>query len=81
LTHEEPSLSAPLIVPLPGAALAQCQHLAIQTDVLAYLRDGKPPDDKAGRYRIVIPEEKRMAHWVRRVRKLKIVDVQQDSVL
>src|SRR5215471_10904769 len=44
--------------------------------VLAYLQDGKPLDDKAGPYRIVIPEEKRMARWVRQVTTLKIVDVQ-----
>jgi DMSO/TMAO reductase YedYZ molybdopterin-dependent catalytic subunit len=44
--------------------------------VLAYLQDGKPLDDKAGPYRIVIPEGKRMARWVRQVTKLKIVDVQ-----
>lgn len=44
--------------------------------VLAYLQDGKPLDDKAGPYRIVIPDEKRMARWVRQVTKLKIVDVQ-----
>ena len=44
--------------------------------LLAYLQDGKPLDDKAGPYRIVIPEERRMARWVRQVTKLKIVDVQ-----
>jgi hypothetical protein len=44
--------------------------------VLAYLQDGKPLDAKAGPYRIVIPDEKRMAHWVRQVTTLKIVDVQ-----
>src|SRR5215469_1783162 len=44
--------------------------------VLAYLQDGKPLDDKAGPYRIVIPEEKRMARWERQVTTLKIVDVQ-----
>lgn len=44
--------------------------------VLAYLEDGKPLDEKAGPYRIVIPEEKRMARWVRQVTKLKIVDVE-----
>jgi hypothetical protein len=44
--------------------------------VLAYLQNGKPLDEKAGPYRIVIPEEKRMARWVRQVTKLKIVDVQ-----
>lgn len=44
--------------------------------VLAYQQDGKPLDDKAGPYRIVIPDERRMARWVRQVTKLKIVDVQ-----
>jgi hypothetical protein len=44
--------------------------------LLAYLQDGKPLDDKAGPYRIAIPEEKRLARWVRQVIKLKIVDVQ-----
>jgi hypothetical protein len=44
--------------------------------LLAYLQDGKPLDDKAGPYRIVIPDEKRMARWVRQVTKLKVVDVQ-----
>jgi hypothetical protein len=43
---------------------------------LAYLRDGKPLDAKEGPYRIVIPDEKRMARWVRQVTTLKIVDVQ-----
>jgi hypothetical protein len=44
--------------------------------VLVFLKDGKPLDDKEGPYRIVIPDEKRMARWVRQVRVLKIVDVQ-----
>lgn len=44
--------------------------------VLAFLQDGKPLDAKAGPYRIVIPDEKRMARWVRQVNKLKVVDVQ-----
>src|SRR5208282_4317846 len=44
--------------------------------ILAFLKDGKPLDDKEGPYRIVIPDEKRMARWVRQVTKLKIVDVQ-----
>lgn len=44
--------------------------------VLAYLRDGKPLGEKEGPYRIVIPDEKRMARWVRQVTTLKIVDVQ-----
>jgi hypothetical protein len=43
--------------------------------VLAFLKDGKPLDDKEGPYRIVIPDEKRMARWVRQVTALKIVDV------
>ncbi|MGA2336579.1 MAG: molybdopterin-dependent oxidoreductase [Terriglobales bacterium] len=44
--------------------------------ILAFLKDGKPLDDKKGSYRIVIPDEKRMARWVRQVTTLKIVDVQ-----
>lgn len=43
--------------------------------VLAFLKDGKPLDDKEGPYRIVVPDEKRMARWVRQVTTLKIVDV------
>ena len=44
--------------------------------LLAFLRDGKPLGDKEGPYRIVIPDEKRIARWVRQVTTLKIVDVQ-----
>jgi hypothetical protein len=44
--------------------------------LLAFLRDGKPLGEKEGPYRIVIPDEKRMARWVRQVTMLKIVDVQ-----
>jgi len=44
--------------------------------VLAFLKDGKPLDEKEGPYRIVIPDEKRMARWVRQVTTLKIVDLQ-----
>jgi len=44
--------------------------------MLAFLRDGKPLGEKEGPYRIVIPDEKRMARWVKQVTKLKIVDVQ-----
>ena len=44
--------------------------------LLAFLKDGKPLNDKEGPYRIVIPDEKRMARWVRQVTGLKIVAVQ-----
>ena len=44
--------------------------------ILAFLKDGKPLDSKEGPYRIVIPDEKRMARWVRQVTTLKIVNVQ-----
>jgi hypothetical protein len=43
--------------------------------LLAFLRNGKPLDEKEGPYRVVIPDEKRMARWVRQVTALKIVDV------
>lgn len=43
---------------------------------LAFLRNGKPLDEKEGPYRIVIPDEKRMARWVRQVTTLKIAEVQ-----
>jgi hypothetical protein len=41
--------------------------------VLAFLKDGKPLDAKEGPYRIVVPDEKRLARWVRQVTTLKIV--------
>src|SRR5215831_4400289 len=44
--------------------------------VLALLRDGKPMNEKEGPYRIVIPDEKRMARWVRQVTTLRVVNVQ-----
>ena len=44
--------------------------------LLAFLKDGKPLNDKEGPYRIVIPDEKSMARWVRQVTGLKIVAVQ-----
>jgi hypothetical protein len=43
--------------------------------VLAFLKDGKPLDDKEGPYRIVMPDEKSMARWVKQVTALKIVSV------
>src|ERR1700730_1883028 len=44
--------------------------------LLAFLQNEKPLNGKEGPYRIVIPDEKRMARWVRQVTTLKIVDVQ-----
>ncbi len=43
--------------------------------ILAFLKDGKPLDEKEGPYRIVIPEEKRPARWIRQLTTLKIVNV------
>jgi len=43
--------------------------------MLAFSKNGKPLDAKEGPYRIVIPNEKRMARWVKQVTTLKIVDV------
>jgi hypothetical protein len=41
--------------------------------VLAFAEDDKPLDAKSGPYRLVIPDEKRMARWVRQVTALKVV--------
>ena len=41
----------------------------------AFLKNGKPLDDRERPYRIVIPDEKKMARWVRQVTTVKIVDV------
>jgi hypothetical protein len=43
--------------------------------VLAFSKNGKPLDEKEGPYRIVIPDEKRMARWVRQVKTLRILEV------
>ncbi|MGA8310117.1 MAG: hypothetical protein WB755_08820 [Terriglobales bacterium] len=43
--------------------------------LLVFLRNDKPLDEKEGPYRVVIPDEKRMARWVRQVTKLTIVEV------
>jgi hypothetical protein len=43
--------------------------------LLVFLRNGKPLDEKEGPYRVVIPDEKRMARWVRQVTNLTIVEV------
>ncbi len=43
--------------------------------VLAFTRNGKPLDEHEGPYRIVIPDEKRMARWVRQVTTLKILEI------
>lgn len=43
--------------------------------VLAFLKDGQPLDTKEGPYRIVIPEEKRTAGWVKQVTTLTIANV------
>jgi hypothetical protein len=64
LTHEKSTLSA------------RATRSADKQILLAFLQDGKPLDAKAGPYRIVIPDEKRMVRWVRQVTTLKIVDVQ-----
>jgi hypothetical protein len=44
--------------------------------LLVFLRNGKPLDEKEGPYRIVIPDEKRMARWVKQLATLKIVEVE-----
>jgi len=43
--------------------------------LLAYRRDGKELDSKAGPLRLVIPDEKRQARWVREVTGLEVIRV------
>jgi Oxidoreductase molybdopterin binding domain len=43
--------------------------------LLVFLRNGKLLDEKEGPYRVVIPDEKKMARWTKQVTLLKIVDV------
>jgi hypothetical protein len=50
--------------------------ILFENQPLAQVKDGKSLDDKEGPYRIVIPDEKRMARWVRQVTRLRIVEVQ-----
>ena len=44
--------------------------------ILTFSKNGKPLDEKEGPYRIVIPDEKRMARWVKQVRTLRIIKVE-----
>jgi hypothetical protein len=39
---------------------------------MAWKRDGKPLSDKEGPFRIVVPNEKRPARWVRQVTALRV---------
>lgn len=42
--------------------------------LLAMKKDGKPLSDEEGPFRIVVPDDKRQARWVRQVRIFTIVD-------
>jgi hypothetical protein len=58
-------------------ALPEIDPAFVDKQILfAYLKDGKPLDAKEAPFRIVIPDEKRMARWVRQVTTLKIAAVQ-----
>ncbi|MGA2244496.1 MAG: molybdopterin-dependent oxidoreductase [Verrucomicrobiota bacterium] len=48
--------------------------------LLAYRRDGKELDSKTGPLRLVVPDEKRQARWVREVTELEIVRVEGAKV-
>jgi DMSO/TMAO reductase YedYZ molybdopterin-dependent catalytic subunit len=57
-------------------ALAESDPLFTDKKILlAYRRDGKELDARAGPLRLVIPDEKRQARWVREVTELEIVRV------
>lgn len=56
--------------------LAELDPLFADKEVLlAYHRDGKNLDTNAGPLRLVIPEEKRQARWVREVNELEVIRV------
>ena len=42
--------------------------------LLATRRDGKPLSEQEGPLRLIVPDDKRPARWVRQVRMLTIVD-------
>jgi len=44
--------------------------------LLADTRDGKPLDEKQGKWQIIVPDEKKHGRWVRQVIALKIKKVQ-----
>jgi hypothetical protein len=52
-----------------------CSRLVLAI-VLAFLKDGNALHEKERPYRIVIPDEKRPARWIRQLIVLKIVNVQ-----
>lgn len=45
-----------------------------RTIILAYERDGKPLDDHATPFQIIVPGEKRHTRWVRMVKTIKVLD-------
>ena len=58
-------------------ALPELDHAFTDKQIiLAFLKNGKPLDEKEGPYRLVIPDEKRPARWIRQLTALKIVNVQ-----
>lgn len=43
--------------------------------ILADMKDGKPLDEKQGKWQIIVPGEKKWGRWVRQVESLKIVKI------
>jgi hypothetical protein len=48
--------------------------------LLADLRDGMPLVEREGLYRIVVPDEKKQARWVRQVTALTVRKHRSDAV-
>lgn len=44
--------------------------------LLADTRDGKPLDERQGKWQIIVPDEKRWGRWIRQVTALKVVKIQ-----
>lgn len=44
--------------------------------LLADTRDGKPLDEKQGKWQIIVPDEKKHGRWVRQVTALKVIKLQ-----
>jgi DMSO/TMAO reductase YedYZ molybdopterin-dependent catalytic subunit len=52
-------------------------EFATQTILLAYQVDGKPLPAGEGPFRVVVPQEKKPARWIREVTAIKVLFAKQ----